>query len=62
MRKKDISPVTIDGIVKKYHLPHVGDDIALIESLRNLQPLTEARRMSLCLGVNRKNTLNLSAM
>ena len=51
MRKKDISPVTIDGIVKKYHLPHVGDDIALIESLRNLQPLTEARRMSLCLFI-----------
>ncbi|MBP5257627.1 MAG: helix-turn-helix transcriptional regulator [Prevotella sp.] len=51
MRKKDISPVTIDGIVNKYHLPHVGDDIALIDSLRKLQPLTEPRRMSLCLFI-----------
>lgn len=51
MRKKDISPLTIDGVVNKYPLPHVGDDIVLVESLHDLQPLLEVRRMSLCLFI-----------
>lgn len=49
MRRKEITPVTIETITEKYVLPHIGHDIVLLDSLRKLPDLTEARRMSLCL-------------
>ncbi|MBO7051914.1 MAG: AraC family transcriptional regulator [Prevotella sp.] len=49
MRRKEILPVNIDRIVNTYDAPHIGEDIAVIGSLRSLPTLEEPRRMSLCL-------------
>lgn len=51
MRKKDIIPVTMENLIKDFGLLHIENDIALLESLKILPALTEARRMSLCLFV-----------
>lgn len=49
MKRKEINPVNIESITEKYDLPHIGNDIALLETLRKLPDLADARRMSLCL-------------
>lgn len=51
MKNKNIIPVTIEHIVKHYDVPHLDNDIILVDSLRKLPELTEARRMSLCLFI-----------
>lgn len=51
MRKQDIEPITIEKLAEKYALPHLGNDVALVGSLRMLPDLTEARRLSLCLFI-----------
>lgn len=51
MTNKNITPVTIESINSKYKLPHLGNDIVLLDSLRLLPGITEARRMSLCVFI-----------
>lgn len=51
MRKKDIEAVTIESVAQKYGLPHIGDDVVLMDTLRALPNVMEARRMSLCLFI-----------
>ena len=49
MRRKEILPINIERIIKTYDVPHIGEDIAVIKSLRQLPVMAEPRRMSLCL-------------
>jgi AraC-like DNA-binding protein len=51
MRKKNIEAVTIESVAKKYELPHIGNDLVLMDTLRSLPNVMEARRMSLCLFI-----------
>lgn len=52
MLKTDaIEAITVEGIAKKYQLPHIGSDIVLMPSLRSLPTVIETRRMSLCLFI-----------
>jgi AraC-like DNA-binding protein len=48
---KDIENATIESIAQKYRLPHIGNDVLLMESLRMLPAVMEARRLSLCLFI-----------
>ena len=47
----DIETVTVESVVEKYSLPHIGHDIALMPTLRSLQNVMDAKRMSLCLFI-----------
>lgn len=51
MKNKNITPVTIERIVSLYNVPHLDNDVILVDSLKKLPELTEARRMSLCLFI-----------
>lgn len=51
MRIRDIQPTNIDKITRMYSLPHIGNDIAMVNTLRDLPALTDARRMSLCMVI-----------
>lgn len=50
-KRDSIEAVTIEGIAQKYGLPHIGNDIVLMPSLRALSAVMEARRLSLCLFI-----------
>ena len=47
----DIETVTVESVVEKYSLPHIGHDIALMPTLRSLHNVMDAKRMSLCLFI-----------
>ncbi len=49
--RKIIEAVTIESIAQKYALPHIENDVVLMDSLRALPSIVEARRMSLCLFI-----------
>lgn len=51
MRDKDIQPITIETVVGKFQLPCIPNDIALVQSLKEIPQMEEPRRMSLCLFV-----------
>lgn len=51
MRKREIKEVTLERVIGDYKMKHVDNDIALMESLRQLVMLTDARRFTLCVFV-----------
>lgn len=51
MKAKDIRPITIDTLVKECGVPHIGNDVALFESMKRMPEQLEARRLSLCLFI-----------
>ncbi|MBR4651606.1 MAG: AraC family transcriptional regulator [Prevotella sp.] len=51
MRNKLITPITIDSLTAKYDLLKLDNDIALLDTMKMLPSMTEARRMSLCVFI-----------
>lgn len=49
MRIKDIMPVTMEKLVNHYKLPHIAQEVVLVDTLKQLPRIAEARRMSLCM-------------
>lgn len=49
MRVKDITPVTMEKLVNQYKLPHIAQEVVLVDTLKQLPEIAEARRMSLCM-------------
>ncbi|MDO4172540.1 MAG: helix-turn-helix domain-containing protein [Prevotellaceae bacterium] len=49
MRAKDITPITIEKMVKEHRLPHIANEVAYLDTLKRLKEITAARRMSLCI-------------
>ena len=49
MRTKDITPVTMERLVRHYQLPHIANEVVFVETLKKLPEMTEARRLSLCM-------------
>lgn len=49
MRTKDITPVTMEAMVRHYKLPHIANEVVFVETLKKLPEMTEARRLSLCM-------------
>lgn len=47
--KKDITPVTMEKLVSQYRLPHIAQEVVLMDTLKQLPEIAEARRMSLCM-------------
>jgi len=49
MKTKDITPVTMERLVNEYKLQHIGNELALVDTLKKLPALAAARRFSLCM-------------
>lgn len=49
MKTKDITPVTMERLVNEYKLPHIGNELVLVDTLKKLPALAAARRFSLCM-------------
>ncbi len=62
MKNKEIQLITIERLVSEYKLPHIGNDVVLVETLKILPQIVDARRMSLCifLGVCTEGVASLA--
>lgn len=49
MKAKDITPITMERLVNEYKLPHIGNELVLVDTLKKLPALAAARRFSLCM-------------
>lgn len=49
MKTKDITPVTMERLVNEYKLPHIGNELVLVDTLKKLPAIAAARRFSLCM-------------
>lgn len=49
MKTKDITPITMERLVNEYKLPHIGNELVLVDTLKKLPALAAARRFSLCM-------------
>ena len=50
-KDKNILPISIERLTELYNLPHLDNDLLLIDSLHALPVFNNARRMSLCLFI-----------
>lgn len=50
-KDKNILPISIERLTELYNLPHLDNDLLLIDSLHALPVFQNARRMSLCLYI-----------
>lgn len=51
MRKTDFEAITMQSILRKKNLPHVKNEVIMLEHLSELPQLTMTKRMSLCLFI-----------
>lgn len=61
-KDNNIQPISIERMTSLFKMPHLNNELLLIDSLRTLPTFQDARRMSLCLyiGVCTNGVINLT--
>ena len=49
MRTKDITTITMERLVNEYKLPHIENELVIVDTFEKLPAIAAARRFSLCM-------------